>query len=128
MSDFNAEKNRAVWFDIPVADVDRAVAFYSGVLAIDVSKMEHEGCAFAVLDHEDGNGGCLVLKPDEICGDKGLLLYLNVNGRIQDAAAKVPTLGGKIVEPIHPIGPYGFRTIILDSEGNRIVLHSQTDA
>jgi len=24
----------------------------------------------------------------------------------------------------HPIGPYGFRVIVLDSEGNRIALHS----
>ena len=128
MTDFNAEKNVAVWFDLPVADLDRAVEFYSGVLANKVSKMEMEGCEFAILDHQDGNGGCLVLKPDEITPDKGLMLYLNVEGRIQDAAAKVTELGGQTLEPIHPIGPYGFRTIILDSEGNRIVLHSQTDA
>ena len=30
--------------------------------------------------------------------------------------------------PIHPIGPHGFRAIILDSEGNRIALHSEVDA
>ena len=30
MGDFNSQYNRAVWFDIPVADVDRAAAFYAG--------------------------------------------------------------------------------------------------
>jgi predicted enzyme related to lactoylglutathione lyase len=35
--------------------------------------------------------------------------------------------GGKVVQEIHSIGPHGFRAIILDSEGNRIALHSETD-
>jgi predicted enzyme related to lactoylglutathione lyase len=34
VSDFNSTHNRAVWFDIPVADLDRASAFYRGLLAI----------------------------------------------------------------------------------------------
>jgi uncharacterized protein len=36
MSDFNSQHNRAVWFDIPVADLDRAAAFYGAVLAVKV--------------------------------------------------------------------------------------------
>ena len=35
--------------------------------------------------------------------------------------------GGSIIEPLHSIGPHGFRAIILDSEGNRIALHSRED-
>ena len=31
---------------------------------------------------------------------------------------------GKVIKPKHPIGPYGHRAIILDSEGNRVALHS----
>lgn len=27
MNDFNRDNNRAVWFDIPVADLERATAF-----------------------------------------------------------------------------------------------------
>jgi predicted enzyme related to lactoylglutathione lyase len=33
-----------------------------------------------------------------------------------------------VLEPTHGIGPHGFRAIVLDSEGNRIALHSSTDA
>ncbi len=33
--------------------------------------------------------------------------------------------GGKIVDPVTPIGPWGFRAIILDSEGNKVALHAQ---
>jgi uncharacterized protein len=37
-------------------------------------------------------------------------------------------MGGKVVKPVHSIGPHGFRAVILDSEGNRIALHSTRDA
>ncbi|MBC8325615.1 MAG: DUF2442 domain-containing protein [Verrucomicrobia subdivision 3 bacterium] len=31
MSDYNSEKNRAVWLDIPVADLERACEFYAAL-------------------------------------------------------------------------------------------------
>jgi predicted enzyme related to lactoylglutathione lyase len=127
MSDFNSEHNRAVWFDIPVADLDRSIAFYRAVLAVGVEKQAVGDMELAVLAHEKGNGGCLVVKPEDITGDSGLLLYLNVHGRIKDAEAKVTEHGGTVIEPVHAIGPHGFRAIIRDSEGNRLVLHSSAD-
>lgn len=128
MSDFNSQNNRAVWFDIPVADLDRATTFYEAVLAIPIHREKFGDFDFCVLDHKDGNGGCLVPKPDEIAANGGILLYLNVEGRIQDAASKVEPNGGTMVEGVHSIGPHGFRTIIQDSEGNRLALHSNSDA
>jgi uncharacterized protein len=128
MTDFNQAKNRAVWFDIPVADLVQAKTFYEGVLNIHISIENYEGISFGVLEHKDGNGGCLMISPDEIASDKGILLYLNVEGRLQDAVAKVTSLGGAVIKPIHAIGPHGFRAIVRDSEGNRVALHSTTDA
>jgi len=124
MSDLNAQHNRVVWCDMPVIDLNRANAFYSAVLNIEV---EMEGRTFSVLEHSEGNGCWLVPGADEITGDKGILVYMNVNGRIREAVGKVEGLGGTVVEPIHGIGPHGFRSIIRDSEGNRIALHSNTD-
>jgi predicted enzyme related to lactoylglutathione lyase len=57
MSDLNAAQNRLVWFDIPVADLERAAAFYRGVLGIGVHVEKSPGYSFAVLEHKDGNGG-----------------------------------------------------------------------
>jgi predicted enzyme related to lactoylglutathione lyase len=128
MADFNAENNRAVWFDIPVVDLDRSITFYSAVLAIDVGKAEFEDCTFAVLEHKDGNGGCLVPKPTEVTHDKGILLYLNVDGRIRDAVGKTTANGGEVIQETHAIGPHGFRALIKDSEGNRLALHSNSNA
>jgi predicted enzyme related to lactoylglutathione lyase len=58
----------------------------------------------------------------------GILLYMNVDGRIRDAVQKVVPHGGTVIEPTHSIGPHGFRAVVLDSEGNRIALHSNSDA
>lgn len=127
MSDLNSAHNRLVWFDIPVADLDRAAAFYRAVLGIMVHRKRFGDFDFCVLDHKDGNGGCLVKAPSEVAGTGGILCYLNVNGRIRDAVEQVGKLGGKVLEPIHPIGPHGYRALALDCEGNRIALHSPVD-
>ena len=127
MSDLNAVHNRIVWFDLPVVDLDRAAVFYRAVLAIAVDKEQFDNFSFCVLEHGDGNGGCLVPKPQEVTGTAGILVYMNVNGRIRDAVRKVEAHGGKVLEPTHAIGPHGFRAIVLDSEGNRIALHSESD-
>jgi len=46
------------------------------------------------------------------------------NGRLDEAIATVEPNGGKIVQPKDAIGPNGFRAVVMDSEGNRIALHS----
>lgn len=52
------------------------------------------------------------------------LPYWDCSGRLDDAIAAVEPNGGKMLEPKHPNGPYGFRAAVLGSEGNRIALHS----
>jgi len=126
MSDFNSQHNRAVWFDIPVADLERAASFYRGVLAIQMHREQSQGRGFYVFGHAGGNGGSLVVNPSAI-GAGGVLVYLNVDGRIRDAVSQAEQRGGTLIEPVHPIGPHGFRAVILDSEGNRVALHSQQD-
>jgi uncharacterized protein len=123
----NSQINRAVWFDIPVADLDRAAKFYREVLAVGVDKESYGDFSFCVIEHRDGNGGCLVPNKEEIAAG-GVMLYLNANGRIRDAVRKVVPNGGSVIQDTHPIGPHGFRAVVLDSEGNRIALHSETDA
>lgn len=128
MGTLNTQHNRACWFDIPVADLDRAITFYSAVLGVGVSKESIEGMDdFGLIEHDEGNGGCIVVRPEEVSADKGMLLYFNVDGRIRDAAAKTEECGGKIVESIHSLGSHGFRALILDSEGNRCAIHSESD-
>jgi predicted enzyme related to lactoylglutathione lyase len=127
MGELNSLKNRFVWVDIPVANLDRAQKFYAAVLGIAVHKEQFGDVSFCVLDHKDGNGGCLVENAAEVSA-KGALVYLNVDQRIREAVAKVESNGGSIITPIHAIGPHGFRAVVIDCEGNRIALHSTIDS
>ena len=117
--------NQIVWCDIPVLELDRALKFYSAVLGQEVKKQEFPGMTIGVLPHHDGEvGACLFASEEEKPSETGTMIYLNANGRLDDAIAAVIPNGGKIVKPKHPIGPFGFRAMIIDSEGNRVALHS----
>jgi hypothetical protein len=59
-------------------------------------------------------------KPSQI----GPLIYLSVEGCLNDAVKAARANGGKVLQDKHQIGPHGFRAIVVDSEGNRIALHS----
>jgi predicted enzyme related to lactoylglutathione lyase len=120
--------NQIVWVDIPVLELDRAVKFYSAILGAEVQKQEFQGMTFALLPGFDSEGtvsGCLFVKSGEKPSDSGPLVYLNAQGRLDEAIAAVDSNGGKVLQPRHQIGPHGFRAVVLDSEGNRVALHSR---
>jgi predicted enzyme related to lactoylglutathione lyase len=117
--------NQIVWVDIPCLDLERAIRFYSAILGCTVNKEDFPGFSIGVFPHESGEiGGCLFVKQDAHPSEQGPLLYMNCQSRLDEAVAAVVPNGGKVLQPKHPIGPYGFRSIILDSEGNRLALHS----
>jgi len=120
--------NQFVWVDIPVAHLDRAIAFYSNVLGGPVSKEGGDGFVFGLLpDAASHVSGCLYLpEADNVPSRVGPLVYLNASGRLAQAVQAARDSGGQVVKDIHPIGPHGFRAILIDSEGNRIALHSPT--
>jgi predicted enzyme related to lactoylglutathione lyase len=121
----HAVRNQVVWLDIPCVDLDRAIRFYSAVLGCQVHKHETPGFALGVLPHEGSAvGGCLVISRDNRPADHGILVYLNCNDRLDAAETAVVPNGGKVLTPAHSIAPHGRRTLILDSEGNRVALHS----
>lgn len=124
MSDVSSTSNRTVWIDIPVADLDRAEKFYRGVLAVPISRETYKGSECCVFGQHDGNGACLLVDQDAITADRGILVYMNVDGRLRDALKKAEILGGQVIEDAHAIGPHGYRAVIHDSEGNRLALHS----
>jgi predicted enzyme related to lactoylglutathione lyase len=118
------------WTDIPVTNLDRAITFYSAVLRQEVRKMSEGGFEYALLPHEEQNAsGCLCVGGDSV-GDKnqpshnGLLIYLSVEGRLGEAVQAAKSNGGKVLREKQQVGPHGFRAIVVDSEGNRIALHS----
>lgn len=118
--------NRVVWVDIPVLELDRAIAFYSAVLGSPVTKEGGPGFVFGLLPHSGSDvGGCLYSPDDDNSPSKvGPLIYLNAEGRLEQAVRAVAAHGGQVLQAVHQIGPHGFRAIVLDSEGNRVALHA----
>jgi predicted enzyme related to lactoylglutathione lyase len=118
--------NQFVWVDIPVTDLDRAIAFYSAVLEAPVKREEFPGgVCIGVLPHVGDNvSGCLFISETVQPSAHGPLVYLNCQDRLDAALAAVEPNGGKIIQGKESIGPYGWRALILDSEGNRLALHS----
>ncbi len=120
-------QNTLCWTDIPVTDLNRAVAFYSKVLNEPTTLQKGAAAEFGLLPHTGTNAsGCLVVGTEHKPSQEGPLIYLSVHERLADAVRAAAANGGKVLQPKHAIGPYGFRAIILDSEGNRIALHSET--
>jgi predicted enzyme related to lactoylglutathione lyase len=118
--------NTLCWTDIPVHDLERAVKFYSAVLGQAVEVQKFEKWQFALLPHAtESVSGCLApADADNSPSEKGPLIYLSVDGRLDEAVGEVSKNGGRILRTKHPIGPHGFRAIVVDSEGNRLALHS----
>ncbi len=121
-------KPNLVWFDIPAVDIDRAIQFYSAVLAAPVKKELIGDMPLGWLPTPDGGQmGCLCVVPNFKPSADGVMIYLSVNGRLRDAVAAVRAHGGTVQTDIHSIAPHGFRAEILDSEGNCLALHSETE-
>jgi predicted enzyme related to lactoylglutathione lyase len=122
--------NQICWVDIPVTDLDRAIKFYSSVIGQNITKETMPGFNFGLLPHtENSVSGCLyVPEDDNKPSATGALVYLNVEGRLAQAVKAISAAGGKVLQDVHPIGPYGFRAIFRDTEGNRVALHAMTNS
>ena len=120
--------HRFVWVDIPVHDLDRAIAFYAAVLGTPVTREGGPGFSFGLLAHSGSDvAGCLYVAGDDNApSPRGPLVYLNVDGRIAAAVTATTAQGGRVLQPTQSIRPHGYRAIVLDSEGNRVALHSGT--
>ena len=118
------------WFEIPVADMERAKNFYEAVFQVEI-KLQDFGetkMGWFPADHgKPGAAGSLIqnkdwYKPSE---NQGILIYFN-SLDVQRELDRIEPNGGKIVQPKTQISPeIGFMAVFLDTEGNRIALHSR---
>jgi hypothetical protein len=125
-----ALENAISWFEIPAINLERATKFYETILGISFNPMDLENIRmrmFPLKDPMKGVGGAIVdsggfHRPS---ATEGPLLYLNGNPDVQQILDKVEMAGGTIMVPKTAISPeYGFMAVFLDTEGNRIGLHS----
>ena len=123
-------KNAISWFEIPAQDLDRATKFYETIFQTNLIPMDMENISmrmFPVEDPGSGIGGALCKAEGfyKASATDGPLIYLNANPDVQTILDRVEAAGGKIMVPKTEISPeYGFMGVMVDSEGNRIGLHS----
>ena len=122
--------NAISWFEIPSTDLARATKFYETIFDITLSGFDTPNIKmrlFPVQDMMTGIGGSIVdsngfHKPS---ATDGPLIYLNANPDVQIVLDRIEKAGGKIIVPKTEISPeFGYMAAFIDTEGNRIALHS----
>ncbi|MFT3682037.1 MAG: VOC family protein [Ferruginibacter sp.] len=123
-------KNAISWFEIPTTDINRAQQFYETIFGITMIPMDMPNISMRMFPLDDMMtqvGGALVDSRGfhNPSAELGVLVYLNGNPDVQLVLEKVEAAGGKVLVPKTEISPeYGSMGVFLDTEGNRIGLHS----
>ena len=123
-------KNAISWFEIPTIDLQRAQTFYETIFEIQMIPMDTANLKmrmFPIEDPMNGIGGALsyaegFYKPS---ATDGPLVYLNANPDVQVVLNRIEKAEGEIMVPKTQISPeHGYMAVFIDTEGNRIALHS----
>ena len=115
------------WFEIPALDLNRASAFYEQILAVTLNRGDMGPTSLAVFpyDRDHATGGCLMSGPGFKPSADGAVVYLNADPSLNAILARIAPAGGSIALPRTELPPgMGAFAHILDTEGNRVGLHS----
>lgn len=120
--------NVITWFEIPTADFDRAVKFYSIILGKEIAVNDHMGQTRGVFpkDGEDVGGELVPPGNGQYPSATGTRISLNCEGILDEVIGRVEAAGGHVLQPKMSLGKPGWVAVISDSEGNTVGLHSKT--
>lgn len=113
-------------FEIPATDIKRAINFYEAILDIDIEYIEMPGMEMGILPYENQQAIGVIMKGEGYePSAKGVTIYLNGGDDLQVVLEKVEQNGGSILVPKRPhADESGFFALFIDSEGNKMGLHS----
>ena len=127
------QNNPVGWFEIYVQDMARAQKFYEATLKLKLEQLpmpqgpefgDMQMLAFPMDKQKTGASGALVKMKEGVSGPGGSLIYFNCDDCSVEEG-RVKTNGGSVCQPKMSIGQYGFISMVTDTEGNVIGLHSQ---
>lgn len=130
----NPKRNPVGWFEIYVADMDRAKKFYETMLAVKLEPLPSpdasvEMVAFPMISPDEcgaeapGAPGALAKMEGVTPGGGGTMVYFSCLDCAEEQS-RVEAAGGHVVKAKFAIGEYGFIALVTDTEGNMIGLHS----
>jgi predicted enzyme related to lactoylglutathione lyase len=124
------DKNVVGCFEIPVLDLDRAQKFYEEVLGLKLERHSMgplEMAWFPRIEDAIGSTGSLVQQEEfyKPSSDGVQLYFTSPSGDAANELARVENAGGKLLQPKTQISQdVGYFGLLLDTEGNRIAVHS----
>ena len=119
-------QNPVSYFDIHATNLDRAQKFYEEVFQFKLEGFpmgETRALVFPFDPTAANISGMLVENKTAVLNGSGTIVYF----ACQDCAveeSRVEQAGGQVLQAKFSIGPSGFVSIIKDTEGNTIGLHS----
>ena len=120
--------NIFAWVEIPVNNMERAITFYEKVLNVTIKPVDFGGLKmgwFPFAEDAPGAAGTLIEQESYIPSQEGPLVYF-YSEDVKVELDRVEEAGGKIYQEKTEISPeHGFMAAFIDSEGNRVALHSQ---
>jgi len=116
-----------VWFEIPADNPERAKSFYSSLFGWKIEKFPGAGpMEYWHIDTGGGDdtpdGGLMKRQQPQ----QGITNYINVPS-VDQFAAKVQKLGGKICMPKTPVPQMGYFAICQDPENNTFALWEKSE-
>ena len=113
-----------VWAEIPVTDIDKAIAFYNTVFDLELEKDETGPNPMAMFQTSNGKGVAGHLYPGKPAPEgSGPTVHFAVPDKLESTMERVKEAGGHVLsEPISiPAGRFAY---CLDPDGNSIGLFS----
>lgn len=124
----STKSNPAVYFEIPVLDMIRAMHFYREVFAFEFEQEYFDGIEMAYLPFTDGIAGisgALAKGESYVPSIQGVLLYL-FTYNIETTIARAVAQGATILYPLTFHESIRVKVAeIRDTEGNRVGLHQR---
>lgn len=116
--------NSINWFEIPVTDFARAKKFYSEIFGIDMHEQSMGPHQMGFFPGE-GVSGAIVKAEGYVPSKDGALIYLSGGEDLSGVMNKIDKAGGKVLQPKKMVTEeIGYIAIFLDTEGNKVALHS----
>jgi predicted enzyme related to lactoylglutathione lyase len=120
------EENPFRWVEIYVQDMERAKAFYAALFDYEFTYLDTadaEMWAFPADMDKGGATGSLIKMEGVPSGGGGTLVYFGTDD-CSVQASRAAEAGGRVFKPKMSIGQHGFISLVVDTEGNMIGLHS----
>lgn len=118
--------NPVNWFEIATKDLERAKEFYAKVFQREFQLIEMPDSKMYMFSGGPdlkGAAGALMKSEQNTPSSDGTTVYFEC-ADVANEASRVESAGGKLLFPKMSIGEFGFISQFIDTEGNKIGLHS----